>query len=360
MRMFGTSHPGARAARWLPAATALAVLALAGPAAAAPPPAPTGLTVTPDGPTQATSVRASWTVPADLPAGTTAHIKLCPLDDIVPPPEWDRCVSSPSDELTGTTIPFPSQGLYDLTVRLESAEGEEGPSTAPRRIAIDRDAPNPPRDIRWEGGTVRWTDPVTMGEISPIVRAHWRFCRGWLGAADTCVTGSSEQRPFALANDLAPLGPPPGYCSGWGWTLSLWLEDAAGNVDAGRRGGIGAGVTPSCVPPPGTPPTKPRATSVVIGKRVGPARGRSAKRQVTITTTVRPADAGGRVRLEVTGRRGTTKLSRTRNVRLERGRATLTVSVPKGFRRLTVRATYAGSTTHGGSNGKLVVRIPRG
>jgi hypothetical protein len=359
MRMLGRARPGARAARWLPATTALAVLALASPAAAAPPAAPVDLTLAPAGPTTATAIAASWTVPASDPAITAARWELCPAGQ---PSGGDGCTHGEQRETLGeATIPTPTEGAFDLRVSLENADGV-GTPTAPRRVVVDRTAPAAPTDVRWNRGAVDWQEQP--GEASPIVRAHWSFCRGWFGAADVCVSGSSAQRPFALADDLAPLGPPPGYCSGWGWTLSLWLEDAAGNVDANRRGGIGAGVTPSCVPqqgppPPGTPPTKLRATSVAIAKRIGPARGRSAKRRVTITTRVRPADAGGRVRLEVTGRHGTTKLARIRNLRLDHGRATLTVSVPKSLPRLTVRATYAGSKTHEPSTGKLVVWVPR-
>lgn len=358
------------ARRWLPAATGLVVLALAGPATAAPPPAPSGLTVSPAGPTQASSVTATWVVPADLPTDTTAHVQLCPVDDIAPTPGVDRCENRPSDELTRTTIPFPSEGGYDLTVSLENAEGQ-GPSTAPRRIVIDRTAPAAPTNVRWDGGTVRWTELLPMGPTAPIVRAHWAYCRGWSGVPTTCVSGSAGPQPFPFSEDVVPLGPPPGYCVGYAWTFSLWLEDAAGNVDASRRGGRGGGVTPSCpaqnLPPgtqpkempPGTQPTNRRATSVAVRSRVGVRGGRSTKRRVKITASVRPADVGGRVRLKVAGRRGATKLSRTRSLRLVRGRVTLTVSVPRGFRRLTVRAAYAGSRTHRGSTGKAVVRIPR-
>jgi hypothetical protein len=63
--------------------------------------------------------------------------------------------------------------------------------------------------------------------------------------------------------------------------------------------------------------------------------------------------------MRVMGRQGKRKLTRTRNVRLRNGRARFTLTVPRGIRRLSVRASYAGSTTHGPSSRTATVRVPR-
>ena len=61
------------------AALSGAALALtAGPASAAPPPAPNGLSVEATGPTRAPSTRVTWVVPAGTPADTTARWRACP------------------------------------------------------------------------------------------------------------------------------------------------------------------------------------------------------------------------------------------------------------------------------------------
>lgn len=342
-------------------AAALAALAFAGAAQAAEIPPLADIVVAPDGPTRATSIHAVWVVAPEGVPGTTVRWDLCPADVAPIPGARNGCGSErASDEPLTTTVPTPNEGAHALWAWYEDEEGNQGPPIA-RQVMIDRTAPKAPTDIRWVDGRVTWTSPVDGG--APATRVHWKFCRGWRGFTEQCLAGvGPAQQPFPLALDLAPLDTPPTSCVGNQWTALFWLEDAAGNIDRDPRsaGGIGGGVDPSCAPQPKDPPAKPRTkTRLTIGGRLR-AVGRGAKRRkrVTLTATAKPANAEGVVRFTVKGKQGKRTLTRTGSVRLAKGRASYALTVPKGFRRLSVKATYTGSKTHVPSSRGTTVRIP--
>ncbi len=345
---------------------ALASTAHASTAHAAPPlPVPTDLVVEPAGPTQATSVSVSWSVPDGVPAGATTHWALCSDADVAPTSETaDGCVSTVvGDSSTSITIPTPDELVGTVWVWFELGE-HKGPATR-SSVVVDRTAPGPPTDVRWVGNTVSWQSPVDGA--APVTRVHWELCRGWGGLGTQCRTGDGPAEPFRLSLDRVLLLPRPGTCAGENWTLRLWLEDAAGNVDfsPGHAGGVGGSATPMCLPPisptpPVEPGVTPARTSLAVSRRVS-ATGKGTKRRqrLTVTATTKPGDARGSVRIQVRGKQGKRTLDRTRIVRLANGRANFTLTVPKGFRRLSVRASYAGSEIHAPASRTSTVRIPR-
>jgi len=378
-----------RLRRGLVAITLLAALAVAAPAHAAPDPVPSvaDLVVSPAETTSATSLTVTWSVPPGLADGTSARWDLCPVGA---PPASDGghgCgTARSSDGPTTTAVPTPDEGRFDLTVWLENAEGDQGPPSQPRRIVIDRTAPGGPTDVRWGNGpfrivgpgdyrlgdsVVRWTPPTDDG--APIARVHWKFCREWSsrwpGFPEQCLTGSRDPSPFLLDESPIPTGPPPHYCVGYFATVLLWLEDTAGNVDLdpANAGGTGLGANPSCPPPFMPPPphdgplVTPRAvTNLTVGRRVATTgKGTKRRQRVTLTATMKPGTASGVVRIRATGKHGKRQLTRTRTLQLSQGRASFTLTVPTGFRRLSVRADYAGSATHAPSSRTSTVRIPR-
>ncbi|MBF6621630.1 MAG: hypothetical protein ITG02_15545 [Patulibacter sp.] len=270
------------------------------------------------------------------------------------------------------------------------------PAPAAPEVAADQTAPGPPTDVRWGVGpvhvlpsgehrwtdsTVRWTAPADDG--TPIVRVHWKLCRRWGGAIwpefpagvpAQCLTGSAGPEPFPLDESPIPVGAPPRACIGYVTTLMIWLEDAAGNVDLDPRnaGGTGFGATPLCGPPPPPPLPDPpvdlpeppaaarAATALAVTTRVRAVRNGQRRRQrLTVAARTTARAASGKVRIRVTGRQGKRKLTRARTVTLAKGRARYTLTVPKGIRRLSVRADYAGSKTHAPSSRTTTVRIPR-
>nr|MDQ6914325.1 hypothetical protein [Actinomycetota bacterium] len=97
-----------------------------------------------------------------------------------------------------------------------------------RSIRVDNHAPAEPRAVELAGGegwrrdndfALGWQSPP--GQAAPIVRAHWRLCGG-----GDCTT---RERAGAGIHQLGGLRAP-----GTGdHTLTVWLEDEAGNADPG-------------------------------------------------------------------------------------------------------------------------------
>jgi hypothetical protein len=346
------------------AAVALGVAAA--PASADPPPAPTNVAMSPgDGATTANAAVATWTVPDGLPADTDAvwSLTFSPAGE-----DYFLPLSGTSDENGRADIPLLRDGVYSsLRVALVSDQGEQGPETTiANRLVVDRSAPGAPT-IRRQGDLVRWTNDGDTG--ASIVRAHWRYCRNWTGLptapAPVCAEGVATTNPFALSETAAPLGPAPGACLGVQESLTMWLEDAAGNGSAANTGTYGSAVSPACAAPPtgaptppsGGPPVRKATTLMVKGRALASRRG-ARNRRVRIVTTL-PGDAAGRVALRVTRRGSGPRFVRTRSVQVRRGRAVTTFTVPAGVRRLNVRATYAATATHAAASKNTIVRVGR-
>jgi hypothetical protein len=333
--------------------------------ALASPEPPANVVVDPSVPSRATEVRATWTRPASAAADADVRWSLCPATD--PPPadaddpypsglDAPGCTTGVADAPTAATVPTPTEGRFLLRVWFQAEGMADGPAGSPAEpVVIDRTAPGrPPMTV---GGGVRWTTPPN--QVAPIARAHWRFCVRWRTAAESenCADGTSAEHDVPLPR-LMPVGPPPGYCEGAGASLKFWLEDAAGNQDPASADVPYAMPTPSCValdwPRTPTPPdVRPAITRMAVSARTRPlARGRHA---VTVTATLAPKAASGRIRLTAKGG----AFSRTRTATVRGGRATTTIVVPRAVRRLSVRGAYAATATHAASTARLTVRLPR-
>jgi hypothetical protein len=343
----------------------LAALGAAAAPAAAAPPAPTNLAVTPaESATSADTAVATWTVPGGVPAGTEADWKVTfsPAGE-----DYFLNLSGTSDQDGRAEIPLAREGTYSsFSIALRDAQGS-GPEVAvPNRLIVDRSAPGAPT-IRREGTLVHWTNAGDTGV--PIARAHWRYCRSWTGLptvpAPSCAEGIATTNPFSLPPETAPLGPAPGYCNGVQESLEIWLEDAAGNGSPANTGYHGTVTSPACVPPPADAPKAPVAappatkpTTLAVKGRTLVSRRGARNRRVRIVTTL-PRDAGGRVSLRVTRRGGGPRFVRTRSAQVRRGRAVATFTVPAGVRRLAVRAAYAATATHAAATRRSIVRVGR-
>lgn len=121
-----------------------------------------------------------------------------------------------------------ADGSHALRIVGEDAAGNT--SVHERTIHVDNHAPAAPRGVAVTGGDawrrdnrfdVAWESPP--GQVSPIVRAHWRLCRA-AGPPD-CRTATREENGIARLAELKV--PETGD-----WTLAVWLQDEAGNVDA--------------------------------------------------------------------------------------------------------------------------------
>jgi hypothetical protein len=97
-------------------------------------------------------------------------------------------------------------------------------------IRVDNHAPATPNDVAVAGGEgwrrtngfgIGWANPD--GQAAPIVRVQWRLCRA--DRPSECSEGSRDGEGIQATDGLTV----PGTGD---FTLALWLEDEAGNVDA--------------------------------------------------------------------------------------------------------------------------------
>jgi hypothetical protein len=121
-----------------------------------------------------------------------------------------------------------SDGDHEVKVEVVDAAGN--PGALVERFRSDNTAPDAPRGVAVEGGDgwrqanrfrVSWTNPASA---SPIVRANYELCNVKNGA---CTTGVRDGGGIHAA-DLSV--PEPGH-----YTLRLWLQDEAGNVNGANR-----------------------------------------------------------------------------------------------------------------------------
>lgn len=292
-------------------------------------------------------------------------------------------LSNAAVSLNTATIP---DGSHSVQLAARDAAGNEA-RTAPTTMLFDNTAPPAPTGLAVVGGPrhtsndfdVDWTNP--SGQVAPLTTVHYELCSG------TC----EPQQTAPLTTSLKGLTlPAPGT-----WTLRVWLEDAAGNVDAsnaatstltyqqpaagggsggGGGGGTGAGtgqpivVTPSAPPAPApaplaTPPvTEPspvapaprRRHSVRLRIRSAVRHGhtvrvagtaiRAASGRLTVTYAQRVHDHIRRQRVTTRLRRGRFHLTiRLRGRVANGGKGIVTVVFPgdRGTRRAMARMRVA-------------------
>jgi hypothetical protein len=133
-------------------------------------------------------------------------------------------ISDGGVEVNTATVPDGTRRL-----RLVAVDAAGNVAAHERTIRVDNHAPAAPRAVGVDGGDgwrrsdrfdVAWENPP--GQVAPIVRALWRLCRA--SAPADCRTGARDAREV---HALPALHVPE---SG-DWTLTVWLQDEAGNVD---------------------------------------------------------------------------------------------------------------------------------
>jgi hypothetical protein len=152
-------------------------------------------------------------------------------DDLAPACDFTRRVPCPN-------LPSPSYALetqaladgpHELRIDAVDAAGNLGRMT--RTFASDNSAPNIPDGVGVDGGEgwrrvngfrLSWTNPASA---APIAVAHYELCPAAGGA---CISGERRGDGVSAIADLRV--PEPGD-----YTVRIWLEDAAGNVNAGNR-----------------------------------------------------------------------------------------------------------------------------
>lgn len=253
----------------LVATVAVGLLSAVTQTAAAAPAAPSTVSVSPASPTTATAITVSWATRPDVAA---THWQICPAADAQSAACRTGEVASPAQQ---GSIPTPDEGVFGVSLWFEGTDGSEGPKAAAgEQVIVDRTAPEQPVDVRYDGRTVSWQAPA--GQVAPISRVHWKLCRGRNNPADdACASGTATGETFALPESTVPLGPDETSCDQVNSIVSVYLEDAAGNVSPANVISGGYSVAPGCIAPPHTASCRPHAGA-------GQAQGRPADCQCTL------------------------------------------------------------------------------
>lgn len=148
------------------------------------------------------------------------------------------CAANPSDTFTVSTAAFTDgssakkiDGPHTLAYKVVDAGGNETEKT--RTVYWDNHAPLSPTNLTVVGGedwrsqngfNVTWNN-FSQGQAAPIAKTHYKLCK----AGGSCQTNSLNGAPTSNTFNLP---------SGGQYTLQLWLEDAAGNVNSDAPSGV--------------------------------------------------------------------------------------------------------------------------
>ena len=134
------------------------------------------------------------------------------------------CAEMPADTQHSLNMAALPDGQHQLQAVIKDAAGNQA-TAGPINLNIDNTPPAAPGRLTavLAGGglTASWTNPD--GQFAPIAKAHYKLCPVGLGAgpcqAEQTATGTNISSIYGLRL------PGPGT-----WGLTVWLEDAAGNV----------------------------------------------------------------------------------------------------------------------------------
>jgi hypothetical protein len=160
----------------------------------------------------------------------------------------DFTYTVPCGDKSGASIAVDSRTLADgsHTVRVAAADPAANEALSdPRTITVDNHAPASPDALSVDGGSTwhdtnsfsaSWLNPP--GQTAPVSVAHYQLC-----AANGSGCYLEHQASGSSIAHLDGISVP----SKGEWTLRIWLEDAAGNVDSSRSAvtTLRYGTTPS-------------------------------------------------------------------------------------------------------------------
>ena len=139
------------------------------------------------------------------------------------------CPNMPADTQHPVDLGAFREGPHQLQAVIKDGAGN-ATTAGPNTITIDRTAPGPPGGLSLVGGDasratnsfdVTWTNPD--GQVAPISRAHYRICPAFGGPC----TPEATARGDIIASLTGLQVPGQGA-----WTLTVWVEDAAGNLSS--------------------------------------------------------------------------------------------------------------------------------
>jgi hypothetical protein len=133
-------------------------------------------------------------------------------------------------------------GQHQLQAMVKDAAGN--PATAgPINLNVDNTPPGAPGALAGAPATdgsftVSWANPD--GQFAPITRAHYRLCPD-LPSSGVC-TGEQTANGQGISSISGLRLPGPGA-----WTVTVWLEDAAGNVGSANTASVAIAPGPTGV-----------------------------------------------------------------------------------------------------------------
>ena len=144
-----------------------------------------------------------------------------------------------------------SDGAHQVQLAAVNAAGNQTPSGAVG-VNFDNTAPTAPVGISAANATsgpinVSWTNP-SQGAGSPIAKVHWQACKSGTGCSAPQTSSSSLT---SLTFDPTTTAPFSGGPNG-SYTISVWLEDAAGNTNQTNAGVVSVAYGPSQISPGST------------------------------------------------------------------------------------------------------------
>jgi hypothetical protein len=219
-----------------------------------------------------------------------------------------------------------ADGTYQL--RAVATDAADQPGTATGVLKVDATAPAAPTGLvlsRNPDGTygLSWADPE-QGAAAPIVAARVQVCAGATCDATRVFAGSGIDRIGSLALAAGEQ------------TIKVWLQDEAGNANAGNAATLT--VDPTTIEAPNVLQTRP---PVLQSGSVSPPKFRVTKAQRTGSTLTLSGTIAKAATASISARVGTSRAT----TRPKKGKWSLKVKLPSALRRatgLSVTVSYAG------------------
>jgi len=276
------------------------------------------------------------------------------------PVACDYTYAVPCPDLVPGSVSYDTRALSDgdhtIQIGVRDPAANETRSVT-QAIVVDNTAPAAPNGLTVAGGEgyrttnrydVSWSAPG--GQIAPIAKARYRICRA----------GTTECQPEQLSDSAAEFLSGITLPGAGEWTLSVWLEDGAGNTASANAATatlrLGA-IAPVTQDAPGLVKRKPARGNLAI------AIVKVARSGAKLTFTGRvgkgaTAAMSGKYTFKHRGR--TRTVSAKAKPRTADSTVRLTFKLPSGIHSIprgTIALTYPGDDRY--LPRKLSLRVPR-
>jgi hypothetical protein len=236
-------------------------------------------------------------------------------------------------------------GQHQLQAVVKDAAGNQG-TAGPINFNVDNTSPGAPRGLSAApagGGnfTVAWTNPGE--QFAPIAKAHYQFCPVGPGAGACQVEQTAGGDNISSIGGLRLPGPQT-------WSLTVWLEDAAGNVDNGNNASL---------------PLGPAQTGVRVPAGITLARAKLDRHHRLAVRGRAAGDLAARVAIRYRYRRGKHHKLRTldKSAAVHRGAFVAHLKLSRAARRIrkgTVTVSYPGDATFAPAKLNQRIKLRRG